>query len=50
MVTTGRPLFTEIAPFKFPKRLIILNVNREFFNFQKFEFVFTFGILIILVS
>jgi hypothetical protein len=49
IVTTGRPLFTEIAPFKFPKRLIILNVNREFLNL-KLKFVFTsiinvFGLL-----
>jgi len=47
--TTGRPLFTEIAPFKFPKRFIILNVNREFL-FLKFKLLFTDYIFYVLFS
>jgi hypothetical protein len=43
IVTTGRPLFTEIAPFRFPRRLIILNVNREFFDLK---FVFTVFLIV----
>jgi hypothetical protein len=38
MDISGRPRFTESTPFKLPRRLTILNANREFF-ILKFVFV-----------